>query len=123
MDIGEILRTELEKEGTPSLNDFASMLGISYRTIFHVFSGKSKLTFDQVVRASEILKFDLISRYLEVNNKTKSWAEPDEQFQRQRKTISINLTVVGDLNSFTMDFAGFLTACNSEAAKHGFTLK
>lgn len=61
--IGKILHELLSKKGAPTKKDFAGILGISTKTLYNVIDGSSQLTIEQISKASEVLKFDIISEY------------------------------------------------------------
>ncbi|WP_295711269.1 hypothetical protein [Mucilaginibacter sp.] len=97
--IGKILQEKLKEPGMPSVKDFADMLGTTTRTLYNVFNKASELSIDQVIKASEILKFDILSAYL--RSKDKSWIlkEPEGSYKQDKRTITINLTIHAEESS------------------------
>ena len=123
LDFGKLLQEELNKEGAPSMQDFASMLAISYRTLYNVFNDKSQFTLQQTIRASEILKVDLIGKYLKSNGKFPDRFEDEESIYNSDKPqdITISLTVKAALTSMGK-FPELLEVLQKEARSRGFLL-
>lgn len=123
--IGNILQEELKKEGKPSLQDFASMIGISYRTLFNVFKGESELSFSQIVKSSEILDIDLISKilYAEKKEHILETDAVDKQKSRTTKTMSISFNVSGSVEHLTSNFPEFIEGLRVMAEKCGLRVE
>lgn len=117
--IGKILQEKLNEEGRPSQKDFASLINVSSRTLYNVFNGISELTMPQVVKASEILKFDLIGEYLKVNDKLDLLEEPAGEYRANRKNVTVSLHFSGDMKALD-GFPNLIKEVNSIALKHGF---
>ncbi len=118
--LGKILQEELKKEGAPSLQDFASMIGVSYRTLFNVFKGDTELTFKQAIKASDILHIDLIKKYLHQEKRTFAVAE---QYLPYNKTeITLTLHVSGLAENMAVAFPELLQIISKEAENRGLKL-
>jgi len=119
--IGNILQTELKKEGMPTIKDFASMLGISSRSLYNVFNGSSDLTIGQLFKASDILKIDIIQRLAGFNLSGNVVSDPQENFHAKKKMLSVNIKITGSADSFK-DFHQLLEIFIEQAATFGFRL-
>ena len=121
--IGKILQEKLKEPGMPTVKDFADMLPISTRTLYNVFKNESVFSLDQVIKASEILNFDLIEEYLKA--KGNKWLLRDNDstanYVRGKKQISINLEVRGELKEMSA-LPEFLSEVNILANRLGLEL-
>jgi plasmid maintenance system antidote protein VapI len=120
--IGKILQEKLNEPGAPSRKDFAGLLGISEKTIYNLFNEESDLTLSQVVRASEILKYDLISEYLKAEDRLWLLNEPETAFKRE-KPITVEMKISAGYKTMGMHFADMLEAIKKEGDKYGFTIE
>ncbi|RQO65108.1 hypothetical protein DBR40_24875 [Pedobacter sp. KBW01] len=87
--IRKILQDELKKPGRPSLQDFAGSLNISYRTLYNVMQGKSTLTFEQVMKAGEILDIDIVAKYN--GNQNITYENTTNKIESDFMTITLNI--------------------------------
>ena len=121
--VGKILKELLDKEGAPTKEDFSQMLGISYKTLYNVTKGTSNLTFDQVVRASDILKYDIGEEYYKRMGKEKGneFAESANSYMPLKNLISVTLTISGALSTFA-SFPQLLAKVRDDAREFGFEI-
>lgn len=120
--IGKILQEKLNEPGSPTVQDFAGLLGISVRKVYHLYKGEADLTINEVVKASEILKVDLISEFLRSQNKLWLLKEPSENYRPQQKEVSITLHLSAGIKD-TENFPELLDEINGIVTKHGFRLR
>lgn len=122
---GKILQEELQKEGRPSLQDFANMIGISYRTLFNIFSGKTEFTLIQAVKASKILNTDLIKRFIEESpGNIGTFMEPEASYSQRpssQQAFTISFSIQGEIDKVDR-FADFLKTIKKEATSLGLCL-
>ncbi|MDO8994739.1 MAG: helix-turn-helix transcriptional regulator [Daejeonella sp.] len=118
---GKFLQEELKEEGRPSLQDFASMLGISYRTLFNIFSGKTEFTLQQAIRASTILQTDLIGKFRKTyGDEAGAFLEPYESYAESKpsKALTVSVNVRAGLENMD-NLTEFLRRINKEAIALG----
>lgn|GEM_PF-1874785 len=123
--IGKILDELLKKEGAPTRDDFAGMLGISVKTLYNVTKGRSSLTFDQVIKASEILNFDIAEEYYKRTGKSEKinrLAEGNGVYRKKSNQITVGISVSGSLTSFE-NFPALLNKIRNEAIELGFEIE
>ncbi|WP_343524356.1 hypothetical protein [Pedobacter sp.] len=121
--IGKIIKDLLNKEGAPTKEDFSQMMSISYKTLYNVMNGNSNLTFDQVVKASEILQFDIGAEYYSRTNRNpvKKYEEPESIYTGSRNQITVTLTLMGSASTYE-NFPQLLNKVRSEAKELGFNM-
>jgi plasmid maintenance system antidote protein VapI len=122
--LGKILQELLQKEGSPSVKDFAKMMGLSSRTAYNIFDGTSSMTFDQVIKASDLLNFNMVEEYNSRTGRTEpsgNLAEPREQYRDKKNQITVTLTVTASLSAYE-SFPTFLSKVRSNAKDLGFEL-
>jgi hypothetical protein len=122
--LGKILQELLQKEGSPSVKDFAKMMGLSSRTAYNIFDGTSTMTFDQVIKASDILQFDMIGEFYSRTGRKDApgyLSEPGEQYQLKKSQITVTLTVAASYASYE-SFPTFLSKVRTSAKELGFEL-
>jgi plasmid maintenance system antidote protein VapI len=117
--IGKILQDKLNEEGMPSVKDFATLVNITSRTLYNIFKGSSEMTLPQVIKASEILKFDLISQYLKVNDKLNLLHDPPGEYRGKKKAVTVSVQLCGDMTSMD-NFPSMIKEVNQIVLKHGF---
>lgn len=118
--IGKILKELLNKEGAPTKEDFSQMMGMSYKTLYNVINGSSKLTFEQVIKASDILNFNLIEEYHNRAGIETNFNSNNSSSSGERK-ITINLSISGSIHSFE-NFSHFLQGIRKNASDFGFEI-
>jgi plasmid maintenance system antidote protein VapI len=100
--IGKILQEELKKEGAPTAQDFAKMIGISSKTLYNIYNGSSELTLDQLIKASSILNTNLLQRVLLAEGATDLLLnEPQAEYKRKKNSFSISINLTGPQESAT----------------------
>lgn len=117
--IGKILQEKVNETGQPSVKDFASLVGLSPRTLYNIFNGVSEMTLPQIIKASEILSVDLISEYLKANDKLNVLHEGAVDYKAKKKLVTVSVHLCGDMDAMS-NFPEMLNEINSMAARHGF---
>jgi predicted transcriptional regulator len=125
--LGKILQETLQKEGSASVKDFAMLMSMSPRTVYNIFDGSSSMTFEQVIKASEILGFDVAGEYYRRSGKP----SPSDVFsQRQpsytarvntksNNTVSVSLSITGPIDSYD-NFPKLLAYIKEKSTEFGF---
>ncbi len=120
--IGKILQEKMNEDGRPTMKDFASLCGISTRTLYNIMQGSSEMTLPQVVKASEILKFDLIGAYLRMNDKVNVLKEPEGGYEtRANKQFTVSLHLTADMID-SAQLPMLLAEVSNIALKHKYRL-
>lgn len=121
--LGNILQELLQREGSPSVKDFAKMMGMSTRTVYNIYDGSSSMTFDQVVKASEILNYDMAAEYYERSGKGKNsqFSEPQSGYKQAKNIISVTLTLSGAISAYD-NFSQLLNKLRNEVKDFGFEI-
>ncbi|WP_299585509.1 hypothetical protein [Mucilaginibacter sp.] len=115
------MQEKLKEPGMPSAKDFAALMAMSVRTLYNVFNQSSDLTFPQVVKASEILKYDLIGHYLKADDKLWILHETEGAYRKKKKTLTISLQLQVAFDDVAM-LPDVLKDLNDVAQKRGFTI-
>ena len=121
-EIGKILQEELQKEGKSSIKDFANLMGVSVKTLYNIFDGKSELKLDQIVTASKILNVDLLKKFAEVyNHKPSRLEESESDFLSLKKPLTITINLKGSFDSAN-ELPDLLRKIKEDALIKGFRL-
>lgn len=122
--IGKILEELLQREGAPTKEDFSGMLGISVKTLYNITKGKSFMDFDQVVKASEILNFNIAEEFYQRTGKmgkSNFLAESSSSYSSKAKQISVTVAISGTITAYE-NFPVLLTKFRSQARELGFEI-
>ncbi|MNL74961.1 hypothetical protein D3C87_2006810 [compost metagenome] len=97
---------------------------MSYKTLYNVMNGASNLTFDQVVKASEILNFDIGDEFYKRTGKSGKIKELSDgsNYRKNADMITVGLTISGSLISFEK-FPTLLNKIRGEALELGFEIQ
>jgi predicted transcriptional regulator len=123
--LGKILQEILQKEGSPSVKDFANMMGLSTRTVYNIFSGSTSMTLEQVVKAADILNADIIQEYYSRIGLEKEGilSEPRQSYSSLKSdTMTVNIAIMGKSKSFVEHFGQLVTKLKDEVQSLGFTI-
>lgn len=118
--IGSILQQELKKEGAPTAQDFAKMIGISSKTLYNIYNGSSELTLDQLVKASGILNTNLIQRVLLAEGAADLLLQ-EEDCKRKKNSFSISINLTGTQESL-QNLPELINNIKDIATSQGFIL-
>lgn len=128
--IGEIIRESVKRSGLTQ-EDFAREMGMTHRNLANLLN-KDRIPFEQLVRASKILKEDFIKKYtsilydeevgLQEFKKYNFEESPALSKVPKEKTVSVSLIIRGEINKISKSLPDLLVIINREVEARGLQL-
>lgn len=120
-EYGKILQELMKREGSPTTKDFASILGISVKTLYNIFNGSSELTLSQIIKASDVLNIDLVKKFTELENTANRFLEPTEEYRVKKNNFSLTINLSGSFDA-VKNIPQLLSTIKDAASLEGFKL-
>jgi len=116
--IGKIVEELLSKEGAPKRGDLAQMLGMAPKTLYNVIKGESSMDFDQVVKASEIFKFNIVEEF---QIRTGKLLPKNQLKDKSHNMVTVTISLSANINAYG-NFPELLNGMKKQAKELGFDI-